>query len=165
MLIEAQADWFPLVDGDAPEGFVRSGITAAVYRTLPLPLESVLALRGGGQTLWGRAPIQFSPTVGGGSSLRGHRTRRFTGDWSLFGGAELRTVLGRLNMGVVKGDLGTIGLFETGRVFLRGEDSERWHTAAGGGLWFGPLDREYTAHLVLVKGERLKLTAGLGMPF
>src|SRR5690606_17891925 len=74
-LIEAQADWFPLVDGDAPEGFVRSGIVAAVYRALPLPLVSVLALRGGGQTLWGRAPFQFSPSVGGGSSLRGHRTR------------------------------------------------------------------------------------------
>ena len=32
--------------------------------------------------------------------------------------------------------LGIFGLTDAGRVFLNGEDSDRWLTAVGGGLWF-----------------------------
>lgn len=165
MIVSADAEWYPLAEGDAESGFVRSGVTAAAFRQLPLPLETVLAIRGGGETLWGESPFQYAPSVGGRRSLRGYRTDRFTGDASLFAGAELRSVLGKVNLLLVRGDLGTILHADAGRVFLAGDDDDRWHTAYGGGLWFGPLDREFTAHLLLSQGERLTLVAGLGVPF
>ena len=32
---------------------------------------------------------------------------------------------------------GVFGLFDVGRVFVDGESSSKWHTGAGGGVWFG----------------------------
>ena len=36
---------------------------------------------------------------------------------------------------------------DSGRVFLEGEDSDKWHTSAGGGFWLSFLDRQLTLHV------------------
>ncbi|MQA91443.1 MAG: BamA/TamA family outer membrane protein [Gemmatimonas sp.] len=156
---------YPLVWGDTPEGFVRSSATAATYFGVPLPLESTVALRAGGAWVLGDAPFQYAATVGGGSSLRGYRTNRFTGDQSVFGSAELRSLIGRVDLRIARGDIGTILLADLGRVFVSGEDSSTWHTAFGGGLWFGLVDRHLVGHSTIAFGERTTLNLGLGMPF
>jgi hypothetical protein len=161
----ARVAGYPLVWGDAEEAFVRSTATAATYLPVPFPLETTLAVRAGGEHVAGAAPFQYAATLGGGSSLRGHRTDRFTGDLSVFGSAELRTSLGRVNLLIARGDIGTIALADVGRVFLSGFDSDSWHSAFGGGLWFGPIDRTFTGHVLFTVGERQSLSAGMGVPF
>ncbi|MEX2583868.1 MAG: BamA/TamA family outer membrane protein [Gemmatimonadota bacterium] len=163
--LTASVEGYPLVWGDAAEGFVRSMGSVATYFPVPLPLESVLAVRVGGEHVLGEAPFQYAATLGGGSSMRGHRTDRFTGDASLFGSAELRSVLGRVDLLVARGDLGTILLADAGRVFVSGEDSRTLHSAFGGGLWFGLIDRRLTGYALFTVGERQELKAGLGVPF
>jgi len=37
---------------------------------------------------------------------------------------------------LVPGQIGVMGFFDIGRVFVDGESSDRWHHGAGGGLFF-----------------------------
>jgi len=60
-------------------------------------------------------------------------------------------------------DLGVFGLADIGRVYYDGEDSDKWHTAAGGGIWFAFLDRTSTISVGLAQSvERLGLYISLG---
>jgi hypothetical protein len=163
--LEVTAEGYPLVWGDAQEAFARGDVLAVGYLPLPGPFEPTLAARVGAAQVWGDAPFQYAATVGGGSSLRGYQTRRFTGNASLHGNVELRTRFGRANLGLVRGEIGAIGLVDAGRVFADGEDSGRWHYGRGGGLWFGTFDRGFTAHLVYARGEGSGFHAGIGLPF
>ena len=132
---------------------------------MPFPLESTIAVRAGGARTWGPAPFQYAAFIGGGSSLRGYKTQRFAGDMAAFGGAELRTRLGRANLLVARGELGTIILADAGRVWWEDEESDRWHTGVGGGFWFGPFGRSMTFHALYARGDEHTLSAGVGMPF
>ena len=69
--------------------------------------------------------------MGGETSVRGYAEQRFAGRRGAYGNAELRFAAGRLPFG----DLGLFGLADVGRVWTAGESSDRWHAAAGGGLW------------------------------
>jgi outer membrane protein assembly factor BamA len=165
LLLRTSVAGYPAVWGDAPEAFATGAATGSAYLPLPGPLEPTLALRAGAERVWGSSPLQYAAFLGGGSTLRGYRTRRFAGDAAVHGNAELRTRLGRANLLVARGDIGAFALADAGRVFVSGESSTRWHSAVGGGLWFGPLDRAIVAHLLYAYGERHTVSAGVGMPF
>ena len=165
ILLRTYAAGYPAVWGDAPEGFATGGVTGFVYFPLPGGLEPTIALRAGAHGVLGDPPFQYAAFLGGGSSLRGHRSNRFAGDAAVHGSAELRTKLGRANLMLARGDIGAFALGDVGRVFLSGESSTRWHSALGGGLWFGPLDRSVVVHLLYAYGETHRVAAGLGMPF
>src|SRR5690606_20772190 len=106
--LRIEAEGYPVTWGDAEEAFVRAGATASLYLPVPSPLETTFAARVGGERVWGEAPVQHSAFLGGGSSLRGYKSQRFVGDTSLFTGAELRTLLGRANLLLIRGDLGVV---------------------------------------------------------
>jgi hypothetical protein len=163
--IQVHATGYPLVWGDAPEAFARGDFAASGYVPLPLPLEPTIALRAAGSRVWGNAPLQEAAFVGGPSTLRGFEFERFAGQSELHANAELRTRVGRVNLLLVKGELGAIALADAGRVFVNGENSSQWHHAYGGGLWFGILDRAAVASLVYAKGEIGVVYLTLGMPF
>jgi len=55
--------------------------------------------------------------------------------------------------------------YDAGRVFVATESSDCWHFAYGGGVWFGPIDREHTVHLLIAQGESLRFSAGIGVPY
>ena len=40
--------------------------------------------------------------------------------------------------------VGVFGLFDVGRVWYGGEDSDTWHTSYGGGIWLSFLDYRST---------------------
>ena len=80
----------------------------------------------------GVAPLNDAVYVGGGSTVRGYAEQRFAGRSGAYGNAELRVAVGRLSAG----DVGVFGLADGGRVWVSGESSDRWHGAAGGGVWF-----------------------------
>jgi hypothetical protein len=163
--IRLTGEGYPVVWGDAPEAFLRGEGIVAAYVPLPLPLEPTIALRARGERVWGDAPFQYAASIGGGSTIRGYRRDRFVGDTAVSGTAELRARLFRANLLVAKGDLGVLGLAEAGRVYVDGESSGGWHQTTGGGLWFGAVERNYTAHLLLIEGDGLRISAGVGVPF
>ena len=56
---------------------------------------------------------------------------------------ELRPTLGIVDA-IVPSEYGILALVDYGRVFLKGESSNKWHNALGGGLLIAPLLRDYT---------------------
>jgi hemolysin activation/secretion protein len=110
-------------------------------------------LRAGGARAFGPYPWFDAPAVGGETTLRGYDFGRFSGDGAVYAGAELRTRLGGFSLGL-PGALGLIAATDIGRVWLGGEQSGRWHTSAGGGIWASIVDPATTFSIVLADGER-----------
>jgi hypothetical protein len=109
-----------------------------------------LAVRAGGKKVFGDYPYMEAAAAGGGGlgtasldepshTVRGYRSRRFLGDASAFGNAELRLMLSRVNL-ILPAHWGLLGFVDSGRVWLEGEDSNTWHTGYGGGIWISILN-------------------------
>ena len=78
---------------------------------------------------------------------------------------ELRLFLTKFYF-LAPADFGILGLADVGRVFLDGDESDRWHAAAGGGVWASFLDRAYMLRLSVAKSsERTALYLGIGRGF
>ena len=148
---------------DATEVFGEAHLDGAAY--LPLPRKSTLALRAGGKRVWGEFPFHEAAFIGGAEVLRGFQRERFAGDAALYGGAELRALLARAKLLVVRGELGALALADAGRVYLHGDSPGGWHTGVGGGIWFAVLDRAAVVSAIYAHGERDQLYLRLGMPF
>ena len=103
--------------------------------------------------------------MGGATTLRGYHEQRFAGDAVAFGNAEVRVYLSRLSV-LVPGELGVLALGDIGRAYLAGERSDRWHGAAGGGVWLALVDRGSTVTLTVARSpERWAYYGGLGFMF
>jgi hypothetical protein len=147
VLLAARGTLFPKA-WDVLETFGETNATAAAY--ISGGKQVTLALRGGGKKTFGRYPYFEGAAIGSGSlgvgsleepdfTVRGFRSRRFLGDSSLYGTAELRLRVSRMTL-ILPGQFGVLGFVDTGRVWLEGEGSDTWHTGAGGGLWFSFLN-------------------------
>ena len=147
----------PLLDATrSAYGSIRASL--AGYLSVGERAPVTLALRVGGMETFGETPYFDLATIGGGSFFsgdstnRGLRSRRLTGDSSVFGSADLRVVLGRAKL-IVPGDFGVHGFFDVGRVFYHDESSDEWHPAGGGGVFFSPLVRTNTISFSVTKGS------------
>jgi hypothetical protein len=150
---------------DVREPFGEVHVEAATYLTGSLPLRPTLALRVGVERVLGTYPFHEAAFIGGVDSVRGFATQRFAGDASAFGNAELRLSLGRFFL-VLPGEYGVFALADTGRVWLEGERSGRWHTGVGGGLWFAYLRRDHTVTVAVARSaEQTGFYVGMGFPF
>jgi outer membrane protein assembly factor BamA len=162
--LEVEGRWAPEgLDVDYAYGGVKGSATAYLSHD-DIGLRPSLALRAGGEKLWGTYPYFEAAYLGGPGSVRGFRNGRFAGDASLWANAEVRFFLTHFIF-LLPGDLGAFALGDVGRVFLEGEESDRWHGAAGGGLWVSWV-RAYTASLALARaagGTSVYFT--LGLPF
>ncbi len=72
--------------------------------------------------------------IGGNNGLRGFRNERFLGRHSFYVTNDVRWELGTAK-GFVPIKYGVLGGFDYGRVWLSGQDSNRWHNSYGGGIW------------------------------
>lgn len=111
------------------------------------------AARVGGKKLWGDLiPYYEAAYIGGNANVRGFAVQRFAGDASLFGSLELRLELTRFFI-LLPGQGGLFGLVDSGRVWFDGEDSKKWHTGYGGGIWIAPLVRANTFSFAIAKSD------------
>jgi len=102
-----------------------------------------------GERNWGTYPFFEAAYLGGtpsrslldvtgvtsGNVLRGYDLNRFAGDAAVVSNSDLAIELGRYSA-FLPLRYGVWGLFDVGRVFIDAESSSKWHTAAGGGVWF-----------------------------
>jgi Omp85 superfamily domain len=129
-LLSVGAAWYPAIwDVARPFGSVWG--KASTYVSAGDPPAVTLALGAGGAAVSGTVPLQELVYVGGATTVRGYDEQRFAGRRGAYGNVELRVNAGWLPFG----DVGILGLADVGRVWVPGESSDRWHTAAGGGLW------------------------------
>lgn len=146
----------PVLGVDDP--FADAAVTASTYLTF----GPTLALRAGAARAWGGFPVQLAPAIGGRRSLRGFRSRRFTGDAAVFAAAELRAPLGRIPT-PIRARFGLLAFTDAGRVFLHGDSPGGWHTGTGAGIWFEALGSALAA--TVARGEERRFNLSLGMPF
>ena len=130
--------------------FEEAHAEVATYLTAPIPTGPTLALRAVGKKLWGAYPFHEAAFVGGATTVRGFPEHRFAGDAALIGNAELRLSLFRFSL-LAPDEFGVFGLGDVGRVYLSGETSDRWHAAAGGGIWVSFLHRSNTLSLAYAR--------------
>jgi hypothetical protein len=144
------------------EGFGEVHGGTAVYLSPPLVLDPTLALRVGGKRVWGRYPFHESAFIGGLESVRGLRPARYAGDAAAYGNAELRLALFRFRA-LVPARFGVFGLADAGRVWLKGEESDKIHTGFGGGIWLSFIKPDNTLSVAAARSEghlRLYFRAG-----
>lgn len=145
------------------KGFGEVHGQASTYLSAPLVLDPVLALRVGGKRVWGPYPFQEAALLGG-DTLRGLRPGRYTGDATAYASAELRLALFRFRA-LVPSRFGIFGLADAGRVWLKGENSNKIHTGFGGGVWVAFLRPDNTLSLAAASSEghvRIYFNAGFG---
>jgi len=124
---------------------------------------ATLAVRGGGKKVFGDYPFFDAASLGGGGlekgalgepgfTLRGFRAGRFAGDSTLYGNADLRLRLGQATL-ILPAHFGIFGLFDVGRVWYTGEESDTWHTSYGGGIWLSFLNYRSTVTAYVAHGK------------
>ncbi len=63
---------------------------------------------------------------------------------------------------LLPGELGLVGFQDVGRVWLRGESSDKWHLAYGGGIYFTPFNSVLISVLGAVSEEERLLNVSIG---
>ena len=97
-------------------------------------------------------PFYQAATIGGTSGLRGYRNQRFIGQSSLITSTNLKWFIKDLESDVLPMQLGVLGGFDAGRVWLENENSSSIHTDFGAGLWLQTADL-IKAQLQAFKGD------------
>nr|MBP9882265.1 hypothetical protein [Chitinophagales bacterium] len=59
-------------------------------------------------------------------------------DAALYNNLEARLKLFHFNAYIFPADFGIIGLFDSGRVWVKNDISNKIHTSYGGGIWLSP---------------------------
>ncbi len=116
----------------------------AIYQNIGPPGRLTLATRVGIEHNFTSDYEFYQAAVLGGNglqpNLRGFRRDRFSGQTAFYQNVDLRLKLFNVKTKALPFSMGIFGGFDYGRVWLDGEDSDKWHTAVGGGLFFAPFD-------------------------
>lgn len=130
------------------------------------PLRPItFAFRVGGATNIGDFTFYQANAVGGRENVRGLPRTRFSGRTSAYGNSEVRLKLTDFNIYLTRGELGTFGFYDIGRVWVDGEDSRRWHQGYGAGLWVTPFYQIILSGSVGFSNEDTVFTVSTGMFF
>ena len=74
-------------------------------------------------------------SIGAINGLRGYRNQRFSGKKAFVQSTDLRFNLRKVKTGLLPLNIGFYGGFDYGRVWLDDDDSKRWNTSVGGGIF------------------------------
>ncbi len=104
-------------------------------------------------------------SIGGVNGLRGFRNQRFTGKNSFYQNTDLRLSLGKGGNSILPTKYGLFGGFDYGRVWLPAEDSNRWHTSFGGGIFLNAADILSLTAALHNSEEGVRFAFGFGFGF
>jgi hypothetical protein len=110
----------------------------SVYISSNAPARMVVALRFGTAFNFGHYEFYQSQFLSGLENLRGYNKTRFAGDGMLYNNIDVRVRLKNYQGYLYTGSYGFLLFHDIGRVWLKGEDSNKWHNGYGGGLWLSP---------------------------
>lgn len=108
------------------------------YQSLNHSSTIVLSDRIGGGVSLGKTTFYQSMFLGGQGNLLGYLQNRFAGQHMAFNNLQARIKLFDIASYIIPGQLGLLGFYDAGRVWSKGEHSNKWHTGTGGGLYFSP---------------------------
>ena len=135
----ANASWMTNLE-HSDQDFTLLDAELTIYQNIDPQARLVFATRVGAAHRIGDFPFYHSAILGGNNNLRGYRAQRFYGNTSFYHNTDLRLKLFSSVNKVLPFTLGIMGGFDYGRVWLDDENSDKWHSAYGGGLWIAPVD-------------------------
>lgn len=113
----------------------------AVHASLTDPAKLVAVLRLGGGHIFNPNFEYFQAlSLGANNYLRGFRKNRFSGSSMFYTSLELWYKLKDVQSYIIPGSFGIVGFNDLGRVWMRGENSHKWHDGYGGGLYYMPFN-------------------------
>lgn len=124
-----------------------------------------LASRIGFEHIDGEAEFYQLVQLGGRTNFRAVRSERFLGNTVFYHNTDLR-IKGfgfSKNASAVTG--GFLLGFDYGRVWLDGEESDIWHYAYGGGLWYAPFNAVVLSATYFDSKDGGRINVGVGFPF
>lgn len=122
-----------LQDVDAVFGYVNSNV--GFYNALTKDKSLVLKTDVRAQFRFGNDYLFYqAATIGGDSGLRAYRAERFTGKNALVGSADLRYSFPSITTRLLPLQFTIFGGGDLGRVWQKGDFSNKWHNDYGGGL-------------------------------
>jgi hypothetical protein len=134
-----------------------------VYGSWTIPAKTVAVLKLGGGHIFNKEFEYFqSLSLGQNNFLRGFRKNRFSGRSLAYGSLELRQKLFGSRSFLFPGDIGVIGFTDLGRVWMENEDSKKWHTSYGAGLYFAPFNIAIISATVAFSNEETLFNIGVG---
>ena len=149
--VKARGTLYPQL-WDVASTFGEGQVEASTYLSAKGHFAPTLALRAGGQHVWGTFPFHSAAFLGGSSTLRGWDEQRFAGRSAIYGTSELRLRLGKLGI-LVPADVGILAFADVGKVITDGESSDVLHNGVGGGVWIAPITRTHTVSISIARGR------------
>ncbi|MEM9836266.1 MAG: hypothetical protein AAF828_07175 [Bacteroidota bacterium] len=124
-----------------------------------------LASRIGFEHIDGDFEFYQAAQLGGRTNFRSLRSERFLGNTVFFHNIDVRI----RGFGISKNPSSVTGGFlfgaDYGRVWLDGEDSDVWHLAYGGGLWYAPFNAIVLSTTYFTGKDGSRVNIGVGFPF
>lgn len=120
---------------------------------------------GGGHIFNERFKYFQAMNLGANNFLRGFRKNRFSGRTMAYGGSEVRVRLFDSKSYIFPGKVGVLGFLESGRVWMPNDNSKRWHTSYGGGLFYYPYNLIMVSATMGFSGEEKLFNFTLGTKF
>jgi hypothetical protein len=128
------------LESDESIGNVQGGM--AFYITMGRRVKLTLANRIGAQAVLSdttNLPFYKFAALGGTDYLRGYRKDRFRGKTAFSHQIDLRLNLGYWDNPIIPMDIGLLGGFDYGRVWIPEEGFNEWHQGFAAGVWIAPL--------------------------
>ena len=123
---------------DYSKSFIQIRPEFTFYQKLNPSGSIVLSDRIGGGVTVGKPAFYQSMLLGGQGNLLGYLQNRFAGKHMVFNNLQARVKLFNIASYILPGQLGLTGFYDTGRVWVENENSNKWHQGMGGGLYFSP---------------------------
>lgn len=147
------------------EFFGKIVIDGRTYLSSFFITDFTIALRAYSEIVWGEYPFYKGASIGGKKTFRGFARDRFIGDYAFVGSADMRFYLGKVFL-LIPFKLGMNIFTDAGRVFLKGENSNKWHNAFGAGLWVSINEKAINFSLNIAKSpETLRFYISIGQMF
>ncbi|HMG09687.1 MAG TPA: BamA/TamA family outer membrane protein [Mucilaginibacter sp.] len=124
--------------GSNADNFMQIKPEFTYYQKLNQSGSIVLSDRIGGGVTFGKPAFYQSLFLGGQGNLLGYLQNRFAGQEMIFNNLQGRVKLFNLASYILAGQVGLIGFYDTGRVWVSDKHSDKWHQGTGGGLYFAP---------------------------
>ncbi len=126
---------------DAVNTVTKAESDMTVYASLKIPARVTGVIKLGGGKIFSDSTKFFQAlSLGQNTNLRGFRKNRFAGDGMAFGSLEFRIKLLEGKSYLIPGQVGIIVFNDAGRVWQKGEQSNKWHYSYGGGIYFVPFN-------------------------
>ncbi len=104
-------------------------------------------------------------SIGASNGLRGYRNQRFTGKSAFYQTTDVRLNLRKVKTGLLPLNIGVYGGVDYGRVWVENEDTDKWNSSIGGGIFFNGADMITGNISAFNSDDGLRMSFKLGFGF